>query len=145
MMIRSSTLTCKISSIIIVYLPGNYFLCSKLHLYINISQKKCKFTMKICIMYFVSFCFYCKNFLSRNCVQKLLYGVQLVLSIYCLHHLVEHSIIYKKKINNTSTQDQDFFHKVKHTAGGKVDGKNNLVPGGQKMKKNINLVSGEKV
>ena len=91
------------------------FLYSKLHMYINkyvnISENKHKLTMKICIIHF-DYRLLWKKF-AHKFLAEFLKEVILVLSKCYCHHLVENSILYKKKIYSTSTKDQYFFHKIK--------------------------------
>ena len=54
--------------------------------------------MKICIMYFASSLL--RIFGVKIIFQEFFYGVPLVLSRCCFHHLVENSILYKKVIQH---------------------------------------------
>ena len=78
--------------------------------------------MKICIMHFASSLL--RIFLANIFFLEFLYGILLVLSICCFHHLVENSILYKKNI-------QHFYigpilcsenKIIRSVVGGKVDG-----------------------
>ena len=66
--------------------------------------------MRICIMHFANSLL--RFFLATIYFLEFLYGILLVLSRCCFHHLVENSILYKK-IYSTFTQDQQFFQKIK--------------------------------
>ena len=79
--------------------------------------------MKVCIMHFPS------NFLrivffSEKIPQELLYGVLLVLSRCCFHHLVENSILYKKDIQHFCIEPIFFSENkiIRSVVGRKVDG-----------------------
>ena len=52
--------------------------------------------MKIFIIHFANSLL--RIFVAKICFHEFLYGVLLVLSRYCFHHLVENSILYKKDI-----------------------------------------------
>ena len=54
--------------------------------------------MKICIIHFASSLL--RILLATILFQEFLYGVLLVLSRCCFHHLVKNSILYKKDIQN---------------------------------------------
>ena len=61
-----------------------------------------------------------------------MYGILFVLSRCCFHHLVDNSILYKKKIYSTFTWDQYFFQKIKsysRWSAAKLTVKFYLVPG----------------
>ena len=91
-------------------------------MYINIYQNEYKLGMRICIMHFASS-------LLRICVAKkkileFLYGILLVLSRCCFHHLVENSILYKKDIQHFYIGPILFLENkiIRLVVGGKVDG-----------------------
>ena len=54
--------------------------------------------MSICIMHFASGLL--RIFVAKICFLEFLYGILLVLSRCCFHHLVENSILYKKDIQH---------------------------------------------
>ena len=66
--------------------------------------------MRICIMHTVSSLL--RIFLATISFLEFLYGILLVLSRFCFHHIVENSIFYKKDIQHF-TLDQYFFQKIK--------------------------------
>ena len=55
-------------------------------------------------------------------LPEFLYGVLLVLSRCCFHHLVENSILYKKRYTALLHSTNTFFSIIRSVAGGKVDG-----------------------
>ena len=54
--------------------------------------------MKFCIMHFASSLL--RLYFSKILLPEFLYGVLLVLSRCCFHHLVDNSILYKKDIQH---------------------------------------------
>ena len=65
--------------------------------------------MKICIMHFDGSLF--KFVLAKHFFQEFLYRVLLVLSRCCFHHLVENSILYKKRYIALLHRSNTFFIK----------------------------------
>ena len=82
-----------------------------------------KMGMRICIMHFASSLL--RNFLGKFFFIKFLYGILLVLSRCCFHHLVENSIfLYKKDIQHFYIEPILFSENkiIRSVVGGKVDG-----------------------
>ena len=77
--------------------------------------------MNICIMYFASSLL--RIFLAKICFLEFLYGILLVLSRWCFHHLVENSILYKKDIQHCYIGPILFSENkiIRSVVGGKVD------------------------
>ena len=84
--------------------------------------------MQICIMHFASS-------LLRICLAKkildFLYGILLVLSRCCFHHLVENSILYKKDMQHFYIGPIVFSENkiIRSVVGGKLTVKFYLAPG----------------
>ena len=78
--------------------------------------------MKICIMHFASSLL--RILLAKICILEFLYGILLVLSRCCFHHLVENSIIYPKYILPFYIGPILFSENkiIRSMVGGKVDG-----------------------
>ena len=78
--------------------------------------------MKICIMHFASSLL--RIFLAKMFFLKFVYGILLVISRCCVHHLVENSILYKKNIPPFYKGPILFSENkiIRSVVGGKVDG-----------------------
>ena len=78
--------------------------------------------MRICIMHFVSSLL--RIFLATLSFLEFLYGILLVLSRCCFHHIVENSILYKKDIQRFYTGPIVYSENkiIRSVVGGKVDG-----------------------
>ena len=78
--------------------------------------------MKICIMHFASNLLWI--FLATILFQEFLYGILLMLSRCCFHHLVENSILCKKDIQPFYIGPILFSENriIRSVIGGKVDG-----------------------
>ena len=78
--------------------------------------------MRICIMHFASSLL--RIFLATLSFLELLYGILLVLSRCCFHHIVENSILYKKDIQHFCIGPILFSeNKIRRSVDGeKVDG-----------------------
>ena len=63
--------------------------------------------MKICIKHFARSLL--RIFLAKICFQEFLYGVLLVLSRCCFHHLVENSILYEERYTALLHRTNTFF------------------------------------
>ena len=85
--------------------------------------------MKFCIMHFESS--FLRIFVSKKLLQEFLYGVLLVLSRCCFHHLVKNSILYKKDIQHFCIGPILFSENkiIRSMVGGKVDSQIYLAPG----------------
>ena len=79
--------------------------------------------MKICIMHFASSLL--RIFVAKIFFLEFLYGILLVLSRCCFHHLVENSILYKKDIQPFYIGPILFLENkiIRSVVGGKVDGR----------------------
>ena len=77
--------------------------------------------MRICIMHFASRLL--RIFLATISFLEVLYGILLVLSRCCFHHLVENSILYKKDIQHFYIGPILFSENkiIRSVVGGKVD------------------------
>ena len=78
--------------------------------------------MKICIMNFASSLL--RIILAKMFLLEFLYGILLVLSRCCFHHLVENSILYKKDVQHLYIGPILFSENkiIRSLVGGKVDG-----------------------
>ena len=78
--------------------------------------------MKIYIMHFASSLL--RIFVANIFFLEFLYGILLVLSRCCFHHLVENSILYKKDIQHFYIGPILFSENkiIRSVVGGKVDG-----------------------
>ena len=78
--------------------------------------------MKFCIMHIKSS--FLRIFFSKKLLQEFLYGVLLVQSRCCFHHLVENSILYKRDIQHFCIGPKHFSENkiIRSVVGGKVDG-----------------------
>ena len=78
--------------------------------------------MRICIMHFANSLL--RIFVTKIYVLEFLYGILLVLSRCCVHHLVENSILYKKDIQHFYIGPIIFSENkiIQSVIGGKVDG-----------------------
>ena len=79
--------------------------------------------MRICIMHFASSLL--RIFLATLSFLEFLYGILLVRSRCCFHHLVENSIPYKKDIQHFYIGPILYSENkiIRSLVGGKVDGK----------------------
>ena len=77
--------------------------------------------MKICIIHFASSLL--RIFLAKMLFEEFLYGVLLVLSRCCFHHLVEKSITCKKDIQHFCIGPIFFSENkiIRSVVGGEVD------------------------
>ena len=78
--------------------------------------------MRICIMHFASSLL--RICLAKNFFLEYLYGILLVLSRCCFHHLVDNLILYKKDIQHFYIGPILFSENkiMRSVVGGKVDG-----------------------
>ena len=76
--------------------------------------------MRICIRHFASSLL--RFLLATISFLEFLYGIILVLFRCCFHHIVENSILYKKRYTALLHRTNTLFRKKNHVVGGKVDG-----------------------
>ena len=81
-----------------------------------------KMDMRICIMHFASSLL--RIFLATLSFLEFLYGILLVLSRCCFHHIVENSILFKKDIQHFYIGPILYSENkiIQSVVGGKVDG-----------------------
>ena len=92
--------------------------------------------MRICLIHFASSLL--RIFLAKISFLEFLYGVLLVLSRCCLHHIVENSILYKKDIQHFYIGLILYSENkiIRSVVGGKVDGQ---ILSGTRSEKRKNL------
>ena len=78
--------------------------------------------MKIYIMHFAKSLL--RIFLAKICFLEFLYGILLMLSRCCFHHLIDNSILYKERytalLHRTNTFSENKI--IRSVVGEKVDG-----------------------
>ena len=102
----SNTFFCKESSIIIHLM---LYIYSKIHFVYKHITKWIQIGMRICIMHFASSLL--RIVVAKKKFLQFFYGILLVVSRCCFHHLVENSILYKKDIQHFYIGPTLFFRK----------------------------------
>ena len=94
-----------------------------------------KLGIKICIMHFASSLL--RIYLAKQNFQEYLYGVLLVLARCCFYHLVDNSILYKKRYTALLCRTNTFLIKWNHMVGGGRKSRRSILFGARSEKPKI--------